>query len=378
VVDTRAIRTALCHEWTTVYGGSEQVARRLAQVAAARDVFTFAADPNLAEELFAGRTVHVHRTGLTAVARRHWPLLLPLMPGAWSRLDLSPYDLVVTSAHAAVNAIRVRPDAVHISYCHTPMRYAWNWRMERRRLPAPLRPGWPAVAAALRRADREWARGVTAFIANSHHVAARIREAYGRDSVVVHPPIETDFWSPRARGRRGTFFLLAGRLVPYKRADMAVRAARLARAELVIAGDGPELKRLRRIAGGRVRFVVNPSRRLLRALYRRARALVNPGVEDFGMTMAEAQACGTPVIALAAGGAPEIVVDGRTGVLYKEFSPEALGVVLRGFDPDAFSGEEARANAERFAPARFDEGVRRVIEEFVRGGGASIRTATPR
>jgi glycosyltransferase involved in cell wall biosynthesis len=378
VVEMRAIRTALCHEWTTVYGGSEQVARRLAQVVDARDVYTFAADPSLAGELFAGRTVHVYRTGLTAVGRRHWPLLLPLMPGAWSRLDLSPYDLVLTSAHAAVNAIRVRPDAALVSYCHTPMRYAWNWRIERRRLPAPLRPAWPAVAAALRRADREWARGVTAFIANSHHVAARIREAYGRDSVVVHPPIETGFWFPRANARRGTFFLLAGRLVPYKRADIAVKAARLARAELVIAGGGPELARLRRIAGPQVRFVVNPSRRLLRALYRRARALVNPGVEDFGMTMGEAQACGTPVIALAAGGAPEIVVEGRTGVLYKESSPEALRVVLRDFDPDAFRGDEARSNAERFAPARFDEGVGRVIEEVVRGGRASERCATPR
>lgn len=360
------MRTALCHEWTTAYGGSEQVAGRLAEVLGVRDVFTFALRPEVAARVFPGRAVHAPAVGRTRLAQRHWPLLLPLMPQAWSRLDLSSYDMVVTSAHACVNAARVRPDAVHISYCHTPMRYAWDWRIELGRVPAALRPAWPAIAAALRRADRTWAQRVTTFIANSHHVAGRIRSCYGREATVVHPPVDTRFFSPDPTVRREDLFLFAGRLVPYKRADVAISAARRAGARLVVAGSGPELGRLRRLAGDEVTFIVSPPREVLRELYRRCRAFLNPGVEDFGMTMAEAQACGAPVIALGRGGARDIVIDGRTGRLYEEDSPEGLAEVLRGFQARAFDVDEIRVNAERFAPSRFDEGIRQVIEEALR------------
>jgi glycosyltransferase involved in cell wall biosynthesis len=364
VSETGAI--ALCHEWTTVYGGSEQVASRIAEVLSVRDVFTFAADIRLARRLFPGRAVHAHRIGLTRFGRRHWPWLLPVMPRAWARLDLSGYDVVVTSAHACANAIRVPPGAIHISYCHTPMRYAWDWRLELRRIPPPLRPAWPALARSLRNADRGWARRVTAFVANSHHVAGRIRAYYGCEASVVHPPIDTEFWSPAADARREGYFLFAGRLVPYKRPEVAVEATRRAGAELVIAGSGPELGRLRRMAGDHVTFVESPSRERLRDLYRRCRALLNPGVEDFGMTMAEAQACGTPVIAAGEGGAREIVVDGRTGILYEDASPGGLSAVLEAFDSKAIDGEESRKAAERFAPARFDEGIRRAVAAALR------------
>jgi glycosyltransferase involved in cell wall biosynthesis len=369
-------RIALCHDWTTVYGGSEQVASRMAGILNAGDVFTFAAEPRLARQLFPRSRIHAHKLGLGTLARRHWQWFLPLMPRAWSGLDLSAYDVVVTSAHACVNAVRVRPDAIHVSYCHTPMRYAWDWRMELGRIPSPFRPLWPMVAAALRKADREWARRVTAFIANSHHVAARIRACYGREATVVQPPVDTEFWSPDPRQQRERFFLFTGRLVPYKRADVAVRAARLAGVELTIAGSGPELQRLRRMAGGHVRFIEHPSREVLRDLYRRSRALVNPGVEDFGMTMAEAQACGTPVIARAVGGAREIVVNNRTGILYEDASPQAVSTILREFEPQAFDPLEARSNAERFAPDRFDEGVLRVVESVLRRDRGNGRQAS--
>jgi len=359
------VRIALCHEWTTAYGGSEQVAGRLARILDVRDVFTFAARPDLAEAVFPGRRVHVPSVGRTWLAERHWPLLLPLMPKAWSRLDLSSYDVVVTSAHACVNAVQVRPDAVHISYCHTPMRYAWDWRLELGRVPAPLRPIWPGIARALRRADRRWARRVTAFIANSYHVAGRIRSCYGREASVVHPPVDTGFFSPDPTVRREGFFVFAGRLVPYKRADIALEAARRAGVRLVVAGNGPELGRLRRIAGDEATFIVSPSREVLRDLYRRCRAFLNPGVEDFGMTMVEAQACGAPVIALGKGGALEIVVNGRTGWLYGQGSAEDLAEVLEGFEPTAFDVEEIRANAERFSTDRFDQGIRGVIDALL-------------
>lgn len=360
-------RIALCHEWITAFGGSEQVARRIAEILDVDDVFTFAADPALAEKLFPRRRVHASPIGRTALARRHWRWLLPLMPSAWSQMDLSCYDVVVTSSHACVNSIRVRPGATHISYCHTPMRYAWDWRMEAGRVPAPLRAAWPPVAAALRRADRERARHVTAFIANSRHVAQRIKTCYGREAAVVHPPIDTAWWSPDPCAEREDFFVFAGRLVTYKRADVAVRAANRAGVRLIVAGDGPELGRLRRMAGPNVSFVVAPGRPALRDLFRRCRALVNPGVEDFGMTMAEAQSCGAPVIALARGGAAEIVRHGRTGILYEDPSAETLAATMRAFDARSVDPDEARTSAERFSVARFDEGIRRVVDAVVRG-----------
>jgi glycosyltransferase involved in cell wall biosynthesis len=359
-------RIALCHEWITTYGGSEQVAQRMAQVLGVADVFTFAARPALARDLFPYQRVHVHPWGSGRWGREHWQRLLPLMPYAWSHLRLDEYDAVVTSAHACVNAVHLPDGVPHVSYCHTPMRYAWQWRSELGRLPMPLRPLWPAVASWFRRADRRWAGHVTRFIANSRHVAERIRDAYGREADVVYPPVDTGYWTPAEAEDRSDAYLVAGRLVAYKRVDVAIRAADAAGVPLIVAGDGPELPRLRQIASPNVRFVVDPSRDDLRDLYRRARALLNPGVEDFGMTMVEAQACATPVVALALGGATESVIDDVTGTLYADPAPEALSATLRSFDPGRFDAAAIRAQALRFDAARFDEEIDRIVGEVLR------------
>jgi glycosyltransferase involved in cell wall biosynthesis len=359
-------RIALCHEWLTTYGGSEQVARRLALALGVRDVFVFAARTELARELFPEQRVRVHPWGAGRLGREHWQRLLPIMPYAWGHLTLDGYDAVVTSSHACVNAIRVPDGIPHISYCHTPMRYAWQWRSELGRLPAALRPLWPAAAAWFRHADRRWAQRVTRFIANSRHVALRIRDAYARDAEIVHPPIDTSYWTPVADARSEAF-LVAGRLVAYKRVDVAIRAADEAGVGLTVAGGGPELPRLRRIAGPNVRFVVDPPREVLRELYRHARALVNPGVEDFGMTMVEAQACGTPVLAFARGGAMEAVVDGVTGELYADPEAHSLARTLRSFDPGRFDPTTIRTHAEGFDVTRFDEAISRIVHETLQG-----------
>jgi glycosyltransferase involved in cell wall biosynthesis len=355
----RERRVAVCHEWATEFGGSEQVSRRIADALGVQDLYTFAADPTRARVMFPNQTVRSSRRGRSRFARRHWQWMLPFMPGAWARLDLDAYDLVVTSSHACTNAISVPRGTYHVSYCHTPMRYAWAWRREIRRLPVPLRPLWPFAAASLRRADRRWAQRVTLFIANSHNVARRIQRCYGRASVVIHPPIDTSYWTPDDSPKEG-FFLVAGRLVAYKRPDIAVEAARLAGSRLVVAGDGPELASLRERAGPTVEFVIRPSGERLRDLYRRATALLLPGIEDFGMTVIEAQACGTPVIAFRAGGATETVAHGRTGHLYDDPSPAALAGVLKTFDPAAYSVSALRGHVARFDAQRFDRAIRTV------------------
>ena len=360
-------RVAVCHEWVTTYGGSEQVAQRLATALDATDVFTFTARPELAEALFPGRRVHVSPLGRTAAAREHWQRFLPVMPYAWSRFDLRGFDVVVTSSHACANAIRVPDGTVHVSYTHTPMRYAWDWRSELDRLPIGLRPAWPLVAAALRRQDSRRATRVDAFVANSEHIARRIRTAYGRAAEVVYPPVDDSWWTPATERRERSAFLVAGRLVAYKRAGVAIEAARLARVPLIVAGSGPQLEHLRRLArGADVRFVVAPSREALRELYRSARALIVPGIEDFGITMVEAQACGTPVIARDAGGAREAVVDRETGSLTPDGSAETLASTLLRFDGTAYDAAQVRANAERFGVQRFETEIRRVVDR-VRG-----------
>ena len=358
-------RIALCHEWLTTYGGSEQVAQRLAHVLGVRDVFVFAGRDELARDLFPRQRVRVHPLGAGRQGREHWQRLLPIMPHAWAHLTLDGYDAVVTSSHACVNAIRPPVGVPLISYCHTPMRYAWDPRNEIGRIPLPLRPFWPAAAAVFRRADRRWSRRVTRFIANSRHVAQRIRRSYDREADVVYPPVDTSYWTP-GEGKGSGAFLVAGRLVAYKRIDVAIQAARAADAPLIVAGAGPELARLRRIAGPDVRFIVDPTRDELRDLYRGATALIIPGTEDFGMTMIEAQACGTPVVALGRGGATEAVRDGVTGSLYGDPDPTALADAIRAFDPDRFDPAAIRTHAERFDTARFDEAIVAIVHEELR------------
>lgn len=356
-----AHRIALCHEWVTTWGGSEQVAARLADALEIDDIFVFAIDEHVARRTFGERNVHSSRVGASSFGAKHWQWLLPFMDHWWRSLDLDAYDLVVTSSHAAVNSIRVRRGAAHISYSSTPMRYAWEWRAEVKRIPAVVRPAWPAIASVLRRSDRRRATNVDLFIANSRNVSERIRTDYSRPSVVVYPPVRVDFFTPDPAGAREDFFLCAGRLVSYKAIDNAVAAAGIARVPLIVAGSGPELDHLRGEAGPTVRFVENPSDVELRDLYRSCRALIFPGIEDFGMVPVEAQACAAPVIALARGGVLESVQDGITGVLYSDESIAHLADTMQRFDTSAYDATTIRRNAERFAATRFDDEIRSVV-----------------
>ncbi len=352
-------RVAVCHEWITTFSGSEQVAAAIAEALDAARVFTFTGERELITTLFGDRPVEtVGRLGRSRLAQRHWQWFLPQMPRSWRSLDLSGFDVVVTSSHATVNSIRV-PDGVHISYCHTPMRYAWEWEQELDRFPLPLAKLWPFIASSLRRQDLERSHNVDLFIANSHNVAARIRRYYARDAEVVYPPIDTTYWTPDPRHEKESFFLVAGRLVAYKKPQLAVEAAREAGVPLVIAGAGPLREKLGAMTSSDVRFVDSPGRETLRDLYRSARALVFPGEEDFGMTMVEAQACGTPVVALDRGGAREAVVDGKTGELYAD--PSDLAGRLHGFDDRSYEAKALREHADRFGAYRFADEIRSIV-----------------
>ena len=363
-------RVALCHEWTTTWGGSEQVAARIARALNVDRVYVFAGNLAFAASLFPGRDVRISRLGRSSWGASHWAWLLPLMPVWWRSLDLAGYDAVVTSSHAAVNSVRAG-SAAHVSYCYTPMRYAWNWRAELGRVPALLRPFWPAAASVLRRGDRRRAENVDLFVADSRNVARRILAFYGKRALVVYPPVNTDFFTPDASVGREDFYLVAGRFVAYKRSAMVLHAARRAGVRLIVAGSGPELDSLKKISGPLVEFCPQPTNDELRDLYRRSRAVVFAGVEDFGMVLVEAQACGSPVIAFGEGGALESVQDGVTGVLYDNATVEALADVLGSFDPANYDGARIRSNAERFAPSRFDAEIRDIVRRVAESSKAN-------
>jgi glycosyltransferase involved in cell wall biosynthesis len=302
-----------------------------------------------------------------ATSRHEW--FLPLMPLAWRlREPVNSVDVVVSSSHACAKAVRIAPGIPHVCYCHTPMRYAWNFGAEAGRFPATIRPAARAGMAWLRRWDRASAERVDHFVANSSAIAGRIHRFYGRTAEVVHPPVRTDFFTPG--GERQDYFLYAGRLVSYKRPDLVVEAFRGLRERLVVAGAGQMRQQLRRQAPPNVELLDEPSAEGLRDLYRGARALVYPADEDFGIVMAEAQACGTPVIAFAGGGALDIVSPGVTGWLLERQDINELRRAVRRATAESLDEGVIRRHAERFSAERFRAGMRAVVARAVKGNGS--------
>lgn len=347
-------RVALCHEWLGARHGSEKTFEAMAACLPRADLYalTWNRSAGLA---FGGRTVATTFVDRVAPLRDRRQLQLPLMPLAWRYASRRRYDVVVTSSHACVKGFWPARHALHLCYCYTPMRYLWLSGVDTRR---PRSPVTAPVEHALRGWDRRSAGWVDGFAAISTTVQQRIEEVYGRPSEVIHPPVETGYFTPAEDPSTGGFALAVSRMVPYKRLDLAIRACHRLRHPLVVAGAGPAESELRGLAarlGADVRFVIAPSDDVLRQLYRAADVLVFPAEEDFGIVPVEAQACGTPVVALARAGTLDTVVAGSTGVVVPDQDEEsfAAGVeaVLGGpFDPVA-----CRDNAQRFSRAVFED-----------------------
>jgi glycosyltransferase involved in cell wall biosynthesis len=290
------------------------------------------------------------------------------MPGAFRRMGLGGADVVVISHHAFATQAVFATSAPTVAYVHSPARWAWETSMRSgegggRLGASALR----ALASATRRDELAAAPRLTRIVANSTAVADRIRGWWGRDAVVVHPPVDTEAFTPDPGLPREDFFLLAGRLVPYKRPELAVLAANAARAPLVVVGEGRSAELCRRLAGPTVRFVGRAPQATLLDLQRRARALVMPGVEDFGIVPVEAMACGTPVIALGAGGALDTVVPGVTGQLVPPSSSdeqlvEDLAAALAGFSDAAYDRVRIREHAEAFSRPTFRRRMQEVVD----------------
>lgn len=356
------MRVGIAHEWLVRYAGSERcVEQMLAEFPDSVLLTTVLRPDGVPESLRGARPSFLQRMP-GATSHHEW--LLPLMPLAWRlRRPLADVDVVISSSHACAKAVRARPGTPHLCYCHTPMRYAWDFEAERERFPPGVRPFARRGMAWFRAWDRRTARRITRFVANSRAVAERIRRFYGRDADVVHPPVRTDYFTPE--GERGEDFLYVGRLVSYKRADLTIAAFGGLPQRLLVVGEGHLRPQLESAAPPNVEFLGEVEAPELRQLYRRARALVYPANEDFGIAMAEAQACGTPVISLDEGGARDIVEHGVTGWLLADASLDALRDALRRAAQERLDEQQIRERAERFSHLRFRREIRAAVEEML-------------
>jgi glycosyltransferase involved in cell wall biosynthesis len=408
-------RVAVVHEWLTIPGGSEQVVVELLEMFPEAELFTSIYDPAPWPAQITERRVHASYLSRIPGARSHYHRLLPLMDRAYRSFDLSGFDLILSSNHACAKNVRTPPGALHVCYCHTPMRYAWDEGfLEGEEVGRLTRVMLPMLLGRLRREDLRGAAGPDVFVANSRHVAQRIERFYGRTAEVVHPPVDVEHFLDLPRAPED-FYLVFGRVVPYKRIDLAVAAcARLGR-PLKVAGDGRALAAVRAQAqslagaggpggrrggggaspgggglpGGGGPGGGGPGKDALPAIEllgrvgdpRRdellcgARALLFPGEEDFGIVPVEAQAAGVPVIAYRLGGASETVLDGRTGVLFDEQTEVGLGAAIERFEGLTLDQSAVRAAAARFGRERFRAEMAAVIARYAVPG---VRRATAR
>jgi glycosyltransferase involved in cell wall biosynthesis len=371
----KPLRVAIVHFWfTRLQGGAERVVDELLALFPQAEIFALVAEPASLSPEVRRHTMHTSFLDRLPGARRFHRHFLPLMPLALEQFDLSGFDLVISSESGPAKGVITPPSCCHICYCHSPMRYLWDmYPGYVRTMPPVVRQIFALTAHFLRLWDLASASRVDHFIANSHFVAARVRKFYRRESTVIHPPVLVDAALENAAGRHGDYYLTAGRLIGYKRNDLAIEACNRLGRTLYVVGDGPELPRLRKLAGPSIRFLGKIGDTQLRQRMKECRALLFPGEEDFGIVPVEAQGFGRPVIAYASGGAletvrggyaGEVIQQGSTGLFFREQSADSLAGAIEWFEQNesVFEPQKIHAHALRFSAERF----RRELQAFVR------------
>jgi glycosyltransferase involved in cell wall biosynthesis len=346
-------KVAVIHDWLTGMRGGESVLEAILDVVPDAEIFTLFHYRGRVSKKIESHTIHTSSLQKLAAKAGDYRRLLPLFPAAARQWDLSGYDLIVSSSHCVAKGVRTsgRP---HLSYCHTPMRYVWDRFDDYFPRSKPLqRAAAMAVAPWLRRWDVQTTAGVTELLANSAFVRDRIRRFYGRDAEVVHPFVDAEFLEPELIEDREPYHLVVSALVPYKRADLAVDAARASGRKLVVIGGGPLLEDLRRHAGPDVEILGSVSRDRIVERLARAQSLILPGVEDFGITPLEAMALGTPVVALGEGGVLDSVRDGVTGIFFERPEVEALRRALDAVESRTWDRAALREHARTFSREAF-------------------------
>lgn len=362
---TAAMKVAFVADWLTVNAGAEHALLGLHRMWPEAPIYTTVARPEQLGKLGEAKIITGPLQKLYRIVRKH-QLLVPLMAHAIESMDLSGYDLIISSSHAVGKGIIPPSTAVHVCYCHTPMRYAWKMETEYLkdfRVPTFLWRRLKRMLGRLRRWDLSTAKRVDVFVANSEETARRIQDTYGRESVVVPPPVSDAFLCTPLPHTKRRGFLSVGRLVPYKRLDLLVEAANRLQVPLAIAGKGQEEARLKAIAGPTVTFLGYVPDSDLPKLYGSAEAVLFAAHEDAGIVPLEAQAMGTPVIAYGKGGARDSLAEGKTGIFFDHQTVEGLVEAMQKFSEYTFDHHAIREHARKFSSERFQTEVKKVVEE---------------
>jgi len=367
------MKVAIVHEWLDTFAGSERVLEQLIAEWPEADLFAVCDFLPEAERGFLrGKPVTTTFIQRLPLARKHFRKFLGLMPLAIEQLDLSGYDLVISSSHAVAKGVLTGPGQLHVSYVHSPMRYAWDLQHQYLR-EAGLERGLKGLYTRrllhrMRLWDRASAANPDVIVANSAYIADRIRKAWRRESIVVHPPVDIARFA--LSEAKQDHYLIASRMVPYKRVELIAAAfARMPHRRLVVVGDGPNASRVREAAAGapNIELRGRVGTEELVALTQSARACIFAAEEDFGIATVEAQACGTPVIAFGKGGARDIVLPEQTGLFFGEQSADAIIAAVERFTRLEFPPQVCRRNAERFSPDAFRGAMRRIVQEAQEG-----------
>ncbi len=365
------LKVALVHDWLTGRRGGERVLEALAELFPGAPIYTLFHFPQSQIEEIESRSIRTSFLQRMPFLKGHYRSYLPLYPMAAELFDLQEFDLVLSSSHCVAKGVIPHSDSLHVAYIHSPVRYAWNQYFSYfgpGKLGVFSRFLVPPVIQALRVWDVTSSARVDHFVANAAAVARRIEKYYRRPAEVIHPPVDTDFFTPGTGEPKRDYDLIVTALVPYKMVDLAIAAYKPAGQRLKIVGDGPEYKRLKAMAGPDIQFLGSVQGEMLRDLYRDARLYLLPGEEDFGISAVEAQACGTPVLAYGKGGAVETVLPGRTGLFFHEPTVAGLRAALDNFPGLSLNRAAARDQALLFSRERFksriDEFLRRKWREF--------------
>ncbi len=349
------MKIAIVHDYFIQMGGAEKVADELHAIFPSSTMVT---------------TVDIHRRPVTVtswmqylpITKRNHRLFFLLFPLAVETLDLTAYDLIISSSSGYAKGVKKRKDAVHICYCHTPMRWVWRYAeyAERENYGVLARSVLPLLLSLLKKWDLAAAKRPDYYIANSNVVADRIRTFYGRESIVIPPPIDTGRFA--GEEPEGDYYLVLSRLASYKRIDLAVEACKRLDRRLIVIGDGPARRALELIAGPDTQFLGRQEDQVVADYARRCKALIFPGEEDFGMTPVEINAAGRPVIAFRAGGATETVVEGRTGVFFDQQSPESLIAAIQDLELLSWDRQELINHAKQFSKEVFASSMRQFVD----------------
>ncbi|HET8911677.1 MAG TPA: glycosyltransferase [Ktedonobacteraceae bacterium] len=358
------MKVAIVHDYLNQMGGAERVVMALHEIFPDAPIYTSIYAPDRVDQAFRQMDVRTSFMQKFPLVKKHHQPFLPFYPFAMENLDLRGFDLVLSSSSAFGKGVITRPETMHICYCHTPMRWCWNYEeyVEREHLGKVARSVLPFMISGLRVWDQTSAMRVDHFIANSPVVAERIQKYYRREAIFIPPPVEAKRFQFDPSTRPDDYFLILSRLVPYKRIDLAIEACNRLQLPLVIIGKGRDKERLQKLAGPTIRFVGGLSDNEVLHYLAHCRAFLFPGEEDFGITPLEAQASGRPVIAYGQGGALASVVEGVTGLFFHEQTVESLARVLEAFDERAFNPQAIRSHALEFDTPRFHRRILQFIE----------------